>query len=166
MRVILIATDGSESARAAVDVGVELAEAEDAQAVFANVLSIVDLIPEWEERDVSPERLPRPEEEPALADALELARAHGVEARAELLTGYPPKQIAALADEIEADIIVVGSRGIGRLKRAVLGSTSRELLSLTGRPVLIVRQVAVREPAPGSEEAEKDEESAPVAREA
>jgi nucleotide-binding universal stress UspA family protein len=118
MRVILIATDGSDSARAAVDVGIELAESESAQAVFAHVASIVDLIPEWKEPDVSPTRLPRPEEEPALAEALELATEHGVEARAELLIGYPPRQIAGLADQIDADCIVVGSRELGRLKRA------------------------------------------------
>ena len=148
MRVILIATDGSESACSAVDAGIELAESESARVVFANVFSIVDLMPEWEERDVAPERLPRPEEEPTLASALELARAHGIEATAELLVGYPPKQIAGLAEEIDADIIVVGSRDIGRLERAVLGSTSRELLTLTRRPVLIVRQAAVDEPMP------------------
>ncbi len=148
MKLILIATDGSDSARAAVDSGIDLAQGEGAHAVFVNVLSIVDLTPEWDERDVSAGRLPRPEEDPALADALELARANDVQATAQLLIGHPPKQIAALADEIGADIIVVGSRGIGKLKSAVLGSTSRELLSLTSRPVLIVRQVTERKPTP------------------
>ena len=128
--------------------GLELAENESAQAVFAHVASIVDLIPEWKEQDASPTRLPRPEEEPALAEALELAKEHGVEARAELLIGYPPRQIAGLAEQIDADCIVVGSRELGRLKRAILGSTSRELLSLANRPVLIVHRAPVREPTP------------------
>jgi nucleotide-binding universal stress UspA family protein len=149
MRAILIATDSSESGRAAVDAGLELAADEGARAVFVHVISMLNLGTNWDAGlDEPPERVPRPEDEPVLADALELAEARGVAAEADLLIGYPPKQIARLANDLDADVIVVGSRALGRFKRAVLGSTSRELLSLTDRPVLIVSGTGVREPTP------------------
>ena len=51
--------------------------------------------------------------------------------------GYAAKQIARLADDLDVDLIVVGTRRLGRVKRAVLGSTARELLATTTRPLLI-----------------------------
>ena len=65
--------------------------------------------------------------------------------KAELLIGYAPKQILRLARDIDADLIVVGSRGLGRVKSAVLGSTSREVLAKADRPVMIVRATGTRE---------------------
>jgi nucleotide-binding universal stress UspA family protein len=139
MKKILIATDGSDAARAAVDVGLELAADEDADVVLARVGTLLDLgfVPDGRE-DAAPERLPRAEEDPVLREALELAEERFVNATPELLLGYAAKQIARLAEDVDADLIVVGSRRLGRVKRIVLGSTSRELLTLTRRPVLIV----------------------------
>ena len=77
-----------------------------------------------------------------MTEALELADDAGVDAEAELLVGY---QILRLADDVGADLIVVGSRGLGGLKSMIVGSTSREVLAHADRPVLVVRQVRVRE---------------------
>jgi nucleotide-binding universal stress UspA family protein len=59
-----------------------------------------------------------------------------VEAAVEV--GEPAERIEALAEAAAADLIVVGSRGRGRLSAAVLGSTSRALASSADRPVVIV----------------------------
>jgi nucleotide-binding universal stress UspA family protein len=47
--------------------------------------------------------------------------------------------VAALAEERDAAAVVVGSRGRGRVKSALLGSTSNRLLHETRRPLLVVR---------------------------
>ena len=47
--------------------------------------------------------------------------------------------IAAQADREDVPVIVVGSRGLGRVKAPLLGSTSQGLLRRTERPVLVVR---------------------------
>ncbi len=47
--------------------------------------------------------------------------------------------IAAVAEERDAAVIIIGSRGLGRVKSTLLGSTSRDLLRETTRPVLIVQ---------------------------
>jgi nucleotide-binding universal stress UspA family protein len=47
--------------------------------------------------------------------------------------------IAAIADEHDVDVVVVGSRGLSGLKARLLGSTSDSVLHHCGRPVLVVR---------------------------
>ncbi|MGZ4410313.1 MAG: universal stress protein [Gaiellaceae bacterium] len=141
MRTILIATDGSDPANAAVAAGLELAAEESAEVVFVHVISILDLSPT--NGGAAPQRVPRVEDDPALRAALDRARTGRVAARTELLIGYPPKQILRVAREIDADLIVVGSRGLGRMKSAVLGSTSHEVLANSDTPVLVVREADV-----------------------
>ena len=147
MKTVLIATDGSESGRAAVETGLEFAADEAARAVIARVTSFAEFGMSWDAPlDNPPQRMPQPEDDAVLAEALLLAAERGVAAKAELLVGYPAKQIVRLANEIDADVIVVGSRPLGRLTRAIVGSTSRVILELTGRPVLIVNDSSVRAP--------------------
>ena len=82
-----------------------------------------------------------------LVESCERAQARGLKATSELLIGYPARQIALLADERDADLIVIGSRRLSPLKRAVLGSTSRALLRESNRRVLVV-PLAAGLPAP------------------
>ena len=145
MKKILIATDGSETAHAAIVAGLELAAEDNAEVVFVHVTSVLDF-PSAATGSDAPERLPRVETDAALIEALEQAQTCDVPAKAELLIGYAPKQIIRLARDIEADVIVVGSRGHGRVKSAVLGSRSREVLAKADRPVMVVRDTDVREP--------------------
>jgi nucleotide-binding universal stress UspA family protein len=115
--------------------------------VFVHVASILDFAARLDEKGrIPPHRAPRAEDDPVLREAMELANSRGVIARPELLIGYPPKQILRLAADVGAGLIIVGSRGLGRFKSAVLGSTSREVLSHADRPVLVVRATSLPEP--------------------
>jgi nucleotide-binding universal stress UspA family protein len=60
--------------------------------------------------------------------------------------GHPAERLADLADEEDADLIVVGSRGRGALKAAFLGSVSYNLVGVAGCPVLIVPPGASEQP--------------------
>jgi nucleotide-binding universal stress UspA family protein len=64
-----------------------------------------------------------------------------------LLRGDPVDEIVAYADTVDADLIVVGSRGHGAVASALLGSVSRGILREARRPVLVVRGAASRHPA-------------------
>ncbi len=145
MKKILIATDGSDTALTAIDAGLELAATEHAEVVFVHVTSLLELAPETDGNE-APERIPRAEADAVLSEAVEQARARGITAKTELLIGYAPKQIVRLARDIDAELIVIGSRGLGRVKSAVLGSTSREVLAKADGPVMVVRETGVREP--------------------
>jgi nucleotide-binding universal stress UspA family protein len=145
MKRILVATDDSETARRAVDASVELAASEGAELVFAHVVSVLDFKPESNGVEIPPARGPRAEDDGPLAEALRRAAEHGVSAKAELLIGYPCTQILRLARHIDADLIVIGSRGLGPLKGAFLGSTSRGVVARAERPVMVVRETGARE---------------------
>ena len=60
----------------------------------------------------------------------------------ELIGGPPAEAIANVARARDADEIVVGARGLGRV-RALVGSVSHELLQIADRPVLVVPPAAV-----------------------
>lgn len=76
-----------------------------------------------------------------------MAAEHGIVATTVLLRGDPVDEIVAYADSHDADLIVVGSRGHGAIAGALLGSVSRGVLAESKRPVLVVRDASVLEPA-------------------
>lgn len=71
-------------------------------------------------------------------DAMELPQ---VERR--VAVGRPAERLAELADELEAELIVVGSRGHRLHQATVVGSVSSELLGLSPCPVLVVPALAL-----------------------
>jgi nucleotide-binding universal stress UspA family protein len=149
MKKILIATDGSASAREAIEFGLELAEEHAAEVTFVHVVPVLDRsfangigVPA-----AVPHRIDELDRRP-LEEALALAGEREVDAKAELLVGMPVDEIVACADSMDADLIVIGSRGRGAFATALLGSCSRGVLHEARRPVLVVRGAHVREPEP------------------
>ena len=149
MQKILIATDGSPSSLEAIELGLELAEEHAAEVTFVHVAPVLDRsfadgigVPA-----AVPHRIDEVDRKP-LEDALALAAERDVEAKAELLAGQPVDEIVACADTIDADLIVLGSRGRGALATVLLGSVSRGVLHEARRPVLVVRGTRVREAEP------------------
>ena len=148
MKRVLIATDGSTAADEAVELGVELARDEGAEVIFVHVVpysAVVSMngfglmghVPyeptEWDKE--------------LLEEAQAAAKRENVPAGTALLRGEPVAEIVRHADTIDADLIVLGSRGHGAIASALLGSVSRGILGATTRPVLVVRSSKVREPA-------------------
>ena len=144
MKKILIATDGSESAHEALEFGFELAEEQGATPVVVHVAPAVEVLPYASFGVAAPTIPHEPDEEDreSLKDAVELAARRGLEVKTELLVGSPADEIVAFADTIDADLIVVGSRGHGAVASVLLGSVSRAVLHESRRPVLVVRGAA------------------------
>jgi nucleotide-binding universal stress UspA family protein len=152
MKKILIATDGSESAHEALEFGLDLAVEQGAVPVIAHVAPSVDVVP-YISFSVPPPTVPHPlsdEDHRPLVEARAMAEARGLEPRTELLLGDPVKEIVTFADSIEADLIVLGTRGHGAFASALLGSVSRGVLHKCGRPVLVVHGARVSAEAVGT----------------
>ena len=145
MKKILIAIDGSESAREALEFGLELAVEQGATPFLVHVAPAVEVLPfasfgvaaptvphELDEQDRAP-----------LKEAAETAARKGIDAKTVLLLGNPADEIVAYGDTIDADLIVVGTRGHRALASALLGSVSRGVLHESRRPVLVVRGAQV-----------------------
>ena len=78
----------------------------------------------------------------AVAASVEVFAQAGVKAHGEVrntIFGYAAREIVNDAKEVNADIIVMGSRGRGDIAGLVLGSTAHKVIHLSDRPVLVVR---------------------------
>ena len=145
MDTILIAVDGSPASDVAARYGLELAAEHESRVTFALVVPAVDVVPAggFGLTAALPHELSDSDRRP-LDDALAWAEDAGIHAHARLLRGDPVDELVAFADTIDADLIVVGSRGHGALACARLGSVSRGILREARRPVLVVRGAAAR----------------------
>lgn len=63
----------------------------------------------------------------------------GVRVRSQVLSGNVVDKICAFADEVNADIVLVGSRGLGNIGSLVLGSVSERVVHKCPRSVLVVK---------------------------
>ncbi|MFL5247864.1 MAG: universal stress protein, partial [Myxococcales bacterium] len=74
------------------------------------------------------------------AQVQKIRRAGGEIAGAHARVGFPDAEIAGLAGRLGAGLMVMGSRGRGPLRRALLGSVSDSVVRHAHCPVLIVRK--------------------------
>lgn len=136
---VVVSTDGSESVERAIDVALDVADRFDADV---HALTVVDA----SEVDASPEQL-RDELRAALEsqaeDALESVAARAdVDVTTAIREGRPAQEIGAYAREVDADLIVGGTRGRHGENRLLLGSVAERLVRTAPVPVLTVRQLA------------------------
>ena len=133
---VIIATDGSESAEQAVVAGARVARTLGTKAVLVYVRPSIGPLgePYYQEKLTEQMAYARA----ALDRAQTLVRQEGCEADAEILEGTPAEQIVELARARNAPLIVVGSRGLGAVAGALLGSVSSAIIHRADRPVLVV----------------------------
>ena len=77
-----------------------------------------------------------------VAASVEVLTEAGVKAHGEVrntIFGYAAREIVNDASEVDADVIVMGSRGRGDIAGLLLGSTAHKVIHLSDRPVLVVR---------------------------
>jgi nucleotide-binding universal stress UspA family protein len=132
---ILVPTDGSDAATAALEHAIDLA------TVHGGVVYLVTV--------VEPTGSPMTFDIGAVDDlneaagelVEELIDAHGtdsVDVDGTVRRGKPTEEVLTYAAEIEADLIVAGQRGGDGLRAALLGSTTDRLAHLTDVPLTIV----------------------------
>jgi nucleotide-binding universal stress UspA family protein len=120
--------------------GLELAESQGASVTFLYIVPPTDWrVSRLGPSPPSPYRLELSEEDAALHEAAEKAKARGVDATLEVVAGEPADAIVGYADTAGADLVVVGSRGRGAVAGALLGSVSKAVVNRASRPVLVVR---------------------------
>ena len=134
---VLLATDGSADAALAAQSAVELCEMSGSEL---HIVHVGEYLPTY---------FAFTEEEPAelresarrlLEGEVERIRAAGGRvAETYLRLGRPAEQIVGLSEEIGAGVVVIGSRGQGALRRAVLGSVSESVVRYASCPVYVAR---------------------------
>jgi nucleotide-binding universal stress UspA family protein len=133
MKRILLAYDGAEPARKA------LATAADLAKKFEATITVVSVVP------VHPGRTPiDPWDDPAvhsaqLKEAAQALRELGIEAELMEPAGNPAATIERVASEGKYDVIVIGTRGLSALGRAMQGSVSEHVATHADTTVVIAR---------------------------
>ncbi len=144
---ILVCTDGSKESRKALEEAAKLAGGCGLPEVAViHVYPYTTAIPgAVEGQYMTKESFERFSEtnratgEAILAEAKSFFAEKNIQAKAILLGGHPAMTIAEVAAKEGYDIIVIGSRGFGGLKRLFLGSVSNAVLQEAKANVLIVK---------------------------
>jgi nucleotide-binding universal stress UspA family protein len=134
-RTIVWATDGSELADGALEQVRELARIHNSRIVAVHANEVLR-----GRAAGAPLLADEPDLREKIGTQVEELRKVGVDATLEIRTGSRdvPVLIAKAADEVDADLIVVGTHGRGGFTAAVMGSVARALCHTAGRPVLVV----------------------------
>ena len=133
MKRILLAYDGGEPAKRALETAAELAKK------FEALVSVVSVVPVhagrigmdvWEDPDVHAREL---------REARSLLALQGIEAEVIEPIGEPALAIERIARDGAFDTIVVGSRGLGAISRLLQGSVSGHVATHADATVVVVR---------------------------
>jgi nucleotide-binding universal stress UspA family protein len=133
MKNILLAYDGGEPAKRALAMAIELTKMFDAN------LSVVSVVPvrsgrspidPWDDRSVHAQELQQ---------ARQMLRYAGLEAEMIEPAGDPAKEIEKIARAGDFDTVIVGSRGLGTLQRALQGSVSEHVAAHADATVIVAR---------------------------
>ena len=138
---IVVPIDFSEHSSAALDLALDLARTYGATLHLVHCYPIDPgaispygiVIPEGFDRDI------REAAARELAGRVDRVSAQGVAVEPHLSSMFPAEVIARTADELGADLIVMGTRGLSGLKHVLLGSVAERTLRLAHCPVLTVK---------------------------
>ena len=136
---ILLATDGSREAELARTTAIDLAESTNSEL---HVVTVAPGFPSYDVRNPAVVDLLRQRAEDILnEEAAKIEREGGTVAEKHLRIAerYRAEQIVRVAEDIAADLIVMGSRGLGGVRRALMGSVSDSVVRHAHCPVLVVR---------------------------
>jgi nucleotide-binding universal stress UspA family protein len=142
---VLLATDGSGEARAAREAAVEIAAATGSELHILHVLDTEPYRPHlgpemWEGWEDNLERAKQHAWSFVERQAAQ-AKSEGVAAtETYVFLDKPAAEIVRLGEDLGAGLIVVGSRGLGGVRRALMGSVSDSVVRHAHCPVLVVRQ--------------------------
>ena len=141
---IVVGTDGSDTAAEAVRQAADLAKLADAQLNIVSAYGPVSKRRVEEEkeqapRDVQYEIGPREDVNLVLDSAAAAARKEGLEVQTHPVEGDPAEAILDVAEKTNADLIVVGNKGMTGARRFLLGSVPNNVSHHAPCSVIIVR---------------------------
>jgi nucleotide-binding universal stress UspA family protein len=140
---ILLATDGSEEATLAAQTTADLARRTGSELHVVTVGAEYPLyeLPDYPARFEEVLREQRREAREVLDEQVKrIEESGGTVNEVHLREGRADEEIAVLGDDLDADLIVTGSRGVSGLRRALLGSVSDSVVRHAHCPVLVVRR--------------------------
>ncbi len=146
IKKILVATDASAASSRAVSFAARLSVQHEAELLILNVIRDMQLpeelkeAPEFEDFLNARDDLMRLAADQILKTAKQKAKKDGARSvQTAIGSGDPATSVAGFARRRNVDLIVVGTRGLSKIKAASMGSVSRKLLDLTDVNCLVIR---------------------------
>jgi nucleotide-binding universal stress UspA family protein len=133
---VLLATDGSEASERATKAVVDLAARGGSEL---HVVHVWHDVPGPYRHGFVKRELHRQGQEVLDEEVRKIEGAGGTVAEAHLRGGRTTDEVVELSDELEAGLVVVGSRGLRGMRRILIGSHSEDIVHRAQRPVLVVR---------------------------
>ena len=135
---ILLSTDGSKEAQLAATTAADLAKSTNSEL---HVVHVGELRPTFlAQTEVEPAELEREAQQLLDEQVSSVEEAGGTVKEAHLKLGRADEEIVDLAHSLGIGLIVMGSRGRGRIRRALMGSVSESVVRHAHCPVTIVRE--------------------------
>jgi nucleotide-binding universal stress UspA family protein len=135
---VLLATDGSREAQLAATTAADLANSTNSEL---HVVHVGELRPTFlAQTEVEPAEHEREAQRQLDEEVKRVEEAGGTVKEAHLRLGQADEEIVDLAHSLGIGLIVMGSRGRGRLRRALMGSVSESVVRHAHCPVTIVRE--------------------------
>ena len=135
---ILLATDGSREAHLAATTAADLANSTNSEL---HVVLVGELRPTFlAQTEVEPGELEREAQRQLDEEVRSVEEAGGTVKEATLSLGKADEEVVELAERMGIGLIVMGSRGRGRIRRALMGSVSESVVRHAHCPVTIVRE--------------------------
>ena len=132
---ILLATDGSEDATLAARAAIELSNR---TASELHVVHVWHDVPTPHLHSFVRAQLKQEAEETLQKQLERIEHSGGTVAQAHLREGRTIDEILDLSEELDVGLLIVGSRGLGGVRRMLLGSVSEGIIHHSRRPVLVV----------------------------
>jgi len=136
IQTVLLATDLTPASDAATVQAINMAASLGARLLVVNVIDKGAPVSPLAAKRVDQQRAIR---EGPLLQIVDRARSRGVEAAFLLWTGEPGQGIVAAAEAEGADMVIVGTRGLDRAGRFLLGSVSDYVVYHSAIPVMVAR---------------------------
>ncbi len=137
-RRILHANDGSEHAFHALAFAISLARQNNSELHMISVEE-VDYMPEFIEEVRQEAGTAARRYHAVIQRARTLADQGQVKLHAHVVTGHPVRDIVDFAEDIEADLLVIGATGHSALYERLIGSRADRIVQLANCPVLVVK---------------------------
>ena len=146
IKKILVATDASAASGRAVRFAARLSVQHESELLILNVIRDMQLPPtlrddpDFESFYNTRDELMRQAADLILKEAKQLAKKEGAKnMQTAIGSGDPATSVAGFARRRNVDMIVVGTRGLSKVKASSMGSVSRKLLDLTEVNCLVIR---------------------------
>ncbi|WP_332634019.1 universal stress protein [Halalkalibacter flavus] len=134
---MIVALDGSEQSIRAAEKAIDLAKISGAYTYVVYVVdgttSKADVLQTWNSLGIAEKR----KQKFKIVEAN--AKKEGIDYEVRILRGEPASTLVDFSVEVDADLIVIGSRGLNQFQQMILGSVSHKVVKRAACPVLIIK---------------------------